>query len=593
MKKREEIAEKYKWDLSEYALSPKDCEEKLERFKAYLPKLEAFKGRLTNAETIFDCLALGSKVSQEVSKILVYAYSRKTEDTSNHEIIELEDKINAFCTDLSTASSYIDVEISALDDEFLVSLQNDENYPQFSNYFKDILRNKKYILSEKEEKIMSQIGTFAGGFGNNMKIYDSSDITFKPALDSNGKEYEVSIANYEKYMSSPDPILRENMYKSLNGEYKNLENMLANNYSSYVKMVSTLTKIRGYNSVLESKLFGDKLTVDFFNLLINKVKQHAGIFHNFFKTKQKILGLEKLKICDVPTQLGKVGSVEISFKEAFGTLLKTLQPLGEGYLSVLKKAVSERWIDVFDNENKYSGQYECACYGCHPLVFLKFNNDNSSTLTLAHELGHAMHSYYSNKSQPYEKSDYPIFLAEIASTVNETFMCMHLIKNAKTQDEKIYYINEFLDAARATILRQTQFAEFEKLVFEKYDAEKAVSKKFFQDTYENLTKEYYGNMVEMLPETKYEYSRIPHFFRSFYVYKYATGMLSAILIVKKFMDNEPNIQQNYLKFLSSGSSLSPLETLKIVGVDLEKEETFDKAFEFLDMIVKEFENTIK
>ena len=593
MKKREEIAEKYKWDLSDYALSVEDCEEKLEKFKSYLPKVQAFKGKLTNAETIFECLSLESKISQEVSKILVYAYSRKTEDTSNHEMIELEDKINAFCTELSTASSYIDVEISALDNDFLLALQNNKNHPEFSNYFKAVLRNKKYILSEKEEKIMSQIGTFAGGFGNNMKIYDSSDITFKPALDSNGKEYEVSIANYEKYMSSPDPVLRESMYKSLNGEYKNLENMLANNFSSYVKMVSTLTKIRGYNSVLESKLLGDELTEDFFNLLIKKVKQHAGIFHNFFKTKQKILGLEKLKICDVPTQLGKAESVEISFEEAFDTLLRTLQPLGEEYLSVLKKSVSERWIDVFDNENKYSGQYECACYGCHPLVFLKFNNDISSTLTLAHELGHAMHSYYSNKSQPYENHDYPIFLAEIASTVNETFMCMLLIKNAKTLDEKIYYINEFLDNARATILRQTQFAEFEKLVFEKYAVDMAVSKKFFQDTYENLTKEYYGNMVEMLPETKYEYSRIPHFFRSFYVFKYATGMLSAILIVKKFMDNEPGIQEKYIKFLSSGSSLPPLETLKIVGVDLENPKTFDEAFEFLDKVVKDFENTIK
>ncbi|MBQ2713905.1 MAG: oligoendopeptidase F [Clostridia bacterium] len=593
MKKREEIAEKYKWDLSDYALLPQDCEEKLEKFKSYLPEVQAFKGRLTHAETIFQCLTLESKISQEISKLEAYAYCRKSEDTVNHEITELEDKINAFCAEFSTAISYIDVEIGTQNNDFLLSLQHDKRHPEFSNYFKAILRNKKYILSEKEEEIMSQIGTFAGGFESNMRSFDSADITFKPAYDSNGKEYEVSIANYEKYMSSPDAVLRESMYKNLNGGYKNLENTLANNYSSFVKMVSTLTKIRGYDSVLQSQLYADELTEDFYNLLIKKVKEHAVIFRRYSKLKQKILGLETLKICDLGTQIGKTENSEISFEEAFNMVVTTLQPLGEDYISILKKSVSERWIDVFDNENKYSGQYECACYGCHPLVFLKFNNDISSTLTLAHELGHAMHSYYSNKSQPYEKHDYPLFLAEIASTVNETFMCMHLIKNAKTKDEKIYYINEFLDNARATILTQTQFAEFEKLVFEKYDAEKSLSKNFFLDTYERLTKEYNGEDVELLPETKNIYSRIIHFYWLFYVYKYATGMLSAILIVKKFMDNEQGIQEKYIKFLSSGSSLSPLETLKIVGVDLENPKTFDEAFEFLDKVVKDFENTIK
>lgn len=592
MKKRSEIAEEYKWDLSDYAISAEDCLQKAEAIQKSLDKFKEFENNLKDEENIFKCLELESKISKELIKIGIYADSKFNEDTSNDIYAELMSKVEAALSEASLATSFINVEIGKLSILTLKKLEQNPLHPNFSNYFKEIIRNKKYILSDKEEAILSQMGNFAGGFKANLTFYESSDIKFKPAKDSEGKNHEVTQTTYEKLLSSNDPVLRENVYKSLNGEFANLENTLANNYASHVKMISTFTKIRGYDSVLQAELYADNLSTKLYDLLIKKVKENACIFQNALNAKQQALGLEKMKISDTYADVGKEYDKEISFDNAFETIKLTLKPFGEEYIKVFDLSKAQKWIDFCENQNKRTGAYETCAYGCHPLVFMQFTNDISSTFTIAHELGHAIHSYFSNKTQPYEKSDYPIFVAEVASTVNETLLSLHLINNAQTIEEKAYYQNQFLDQARATILGQTLFAEFEKLVFEKYDLDKALSKKFFQETYENLTKEYYGNNIEILPETKYAYSRIPHFFRQFYVYKYATGMLSALLIVKKFMDKEDGIQDKYIKFLSSGSSLTPLETLKIVGVDLEKEETFDEAFEFLNWVEKDFENSV-
>ena len=593
MRKREEIEEKFKWDLSQYAKSNADCESKYKKILEILPNFKKYEGKLIDSKTIFECLEKESKIALEISKLKVYTSCAKNTDSKDDEMAELDDKTDDLCSEFSQVTSFIDVEISALSDDFLRNLQNDPNHQEFSNYFKEIIRSKKHILSDKEELLLSQLGTFTDGFSENLSIFESADLKFKPAVDSAGKEYPLSFSTYGEYLESSDAKLRESAYRNLNGAFAAIENLIANNYASHVKMSTTFTKIRRYNSVLEAELDGDELSLEFYNLLLKKVKQNAKILQNFLKTKKSLLGLEKMKISDVSAGVGKVENKKIPFQDAFNMLLEAVKPLGKEYSEVLKSAITERWIDLYDNEGKRSGEYETGVYGCHPLVFLKFNDDISSTTTLAHELGHAMHSYFSIKNQPKEKADYPIFLAEIASTVNETLLTMNLINNAKTREEKIYYINAFLEVVRGTIYRQTQFAEFEKEVFEKYANDKALSKKFFQETYENLTKEYYGNSVELYPETKLEYGRIPHFYRQFYVYKYATGLLSAVLIVKKFLNNEPNMQQKYIKFLSSGSSLPPLETLKIVGIDLEKEASFDEAFEFIGKIEKDFENLVQ
>ena len=593
MKKREEIEEKFKWDLSQYAKSVEDCEVKCKKLKELLPNFKKYEGKLNTAETIFECLEKQGKIVVEISKLKVFSSCSKDTDSTNDVFVELNDKVDDLITVFNETTSFIDVEISALDNEFLSKLQHDPEHQNHSNYFKDIIRSKKHILSDKEELILSQLGTFTGGFHQNLSIYESADIKFKPAVDSQGKEHPLSYSTYGEYLESNDEKLRDSAYRNLNGAFANIENLIANNYASHIKMASTFAKIRKYNSVLDAELEGNELSLEFYNMLLKKVKENAPILHRYLKAKKMVLGLDTMKISDVAAAVGKVESKKIPFKNAFSMLLEAVKPLGQEYVKGLKSSISQKWIDIYDNQGKRSGKYSTGVFGCNPLVFLKFNDDIESTTTLAHELGHAMHTYFANKAQPCEKADYPIFLAEIASTVNETLLTMNLINNAKTSEEKIYYINAFLEVVRGTIYRQTQFAEFEKIVFEKYATDKAISKKFLQEEYERLTQEYYGNGVELLPETKLEYGRIPHFYRQFYVYKYATGLLSAVLIVKKFLNNEPNMQEKYIKFLSSGSSLSPLETLKIVGIDLEKEESFDEAFEFIGKIEKDFEHLVQ
>jgi len=393
------------------------------------------------------------------------------------------------------------------------------------------------------------------------------------------------------YLRDKDEELRKNAYIELNSAFGRYNNFLTSNYLSNIKKNVFSSKTRKFNSCLEKALFYENIEPQVYNLLIESVESNLQVEHNLLDVKRKILNVKKYNSYDVYFNPLK-NTKKFTYEQAFKTVCDALSLLGKDYIDQLVNMKETGKIDVYPDKNKSNGAYQTGCYGKSPLVLTNFSSKFNDVSTLAHELGHAMHTYYSNETQPYYTSNYPIFLAEIASTVNETLLNSYMIKNAVDPKEKLFYINEFLSTFHATVYRQTMFASFENSAHELVENNKPVSNEIFNNMYLDLVKKYFGKKVNVLNCVKYEWSRIPHFYNSFYVYKYATGLISAINIVMNLEEDIITVK-DYKKFLSSGCALDPISTLKLVKVDLTKKESFDKAFDYLNNLIKQSKKILK
>ena len=487
--------------------------------------------------------------------------------------------------------NFVTTELHELPDEIIDDILQDKRFKDYDRMFENIKKEKIHMLSKEEEKLLAGM-SFLGGFSSNMRNLSDVDITFEKVKDSKGKTLELNHSNYSVYLRSKDRELRKNTMTVLNGTYGKFINTLANNYINEVKQNCYFAKVRKYKSALDEALQDEEVSKKVYDTLIQSVNKNLDVLFDYFKLKKKILGLDNFYIYDCMAEIDKNKGKKYSYDQAIEIIMEAVAPLGSEYVNLIKQAKDNRWIDVYPNKDKRSGAYESGIYGYHPYVLTNFEGDLDSVFTLAHELGHAMHTHFSNNNQPRTKASYTIFLAEIASTTNEILLINYFLKRSNSKNEKLYLLNKLFDEVKGTIFRQTMFAEFEEHVHSSYEKAEALTKDGLCEYYYNLNKKYFGS-VKLIKEIQYEWARIPHFFTAFYVYKYATGMICAITFVNKILEKGEEAVRDYYKFLTAGASDTPNNILKKANCNLEDEKTFDECFAYLKNLIKEWKKLTK
>lgn len=591
MKKRQEIEEEYKWDLSPLCSGKEEFYQKVNKINDFLPKIKAFEGKLNNKEDILAYLKLDEQFSKFVEPLALYAHLKSAEVLSDSERQEMSEKLSNILNNISVESSFASSELNKLSNEALDDIISDKRFKDYDRTFENIKKNKKHTLSKAEEKLLSGMN-FLSGFSSNMDMLSDVDMKFGNIKDSKGKLHALTHSSYSSLVRSSDRKLRMLAFKKLNGTYGNYINTLSNNYINDVKADCYFAKVRKFKSTLDRELESEEIDKKVYTTLVKQVENNLELLFDYFEVKGSLLGLKKMYIYDTLADVGKISNKKYTYDEAIEIIKKAVSPLGEEYVSLIQKAKDERWIDVYPNQDKSSGAFETAIYGYHPYVMTNFEGDLDDIFTLAHELGHAMHSYFSDKTQAYPKAQYPIFLAEIASTTNEMLLINYLLKIATSKEEKIALYNKLFDEVKGTIYRQTMFAEFEEKVHKVCEDGEPLTKDILCGLYYILNKKYFGP-VKLIDEIRYEWARIPHFFNAFYVFKYATGLVSAITFANKILSGEEGALENYIKFLSSGCSQNPVKILKDCGCDLTSEKTFTTCFDYLYKMLDDFKKLAK
>lgn len=586
MKKRQEIAEEFKWDFGDYFQSDEKWNEAFDDMKKQIVKLKSFDGKLTDRENILKFLKLSEKCTIQLEALYIYAHCKRDVDVANNVSQARQNKIENLLTEYSVAVSFASPQLTKLDDQFLLALLRDSKFADYSKILRDVVREKPHTLSQSCEKIMSLASSFTGDFSQNHSCFDDGDLKFENVKDAKGKSLPMSQSLASVYLRSGDQILRQNAYKELQGAYGRYDNFLTSNYLGSVKKDVFCAKARHFDSALDSALFYEEVSSKVYKNLLSNVEKYLPLEHKYFAIKKKILGLKNFSVADVYFNPAKIKS-KWTYAQALDLVCHGLGLLGKDYVEHIKYMAQNRMIDVYPTQNKVGGAYQTMATRKTPRILTNFVGNYNDVSTLAHELGHAMHSVYSDGKQSVANAGYTIFLAEIASTVNETLLNEFMCETATSDKEKLFYLNEFLSNFHATVFRQTMFADFESQIHSKVENNEEISASVLNKTYLDLVKKFFGKGVKILPEVQYEWSRIPHFFNAFYVYKYATGEIAAVNIVENLKSGKITID-DYKKFLSAGCTDSPTELLKIVKVDFDTSEPFDVAFAYVAEKLKEY-----
>ena len=588
------MSNKYEWNLKHIYENDEDIEKDIENLKLKTEEILLFKGKLSEgSKSILKCYDTLAKALELEEKLYGYAMLKYHKDMSNTENIKLYKKIESLATGFSEKISFITPELSKIDDEKLNKFLN-ENEELKNNYKKcieDIIKDKKHILTEEIEEVLAKYSEIFGTTENVYEIFTNTEFDFPDIKTQDGKDLKMTTGLYSKYMADKDVSIRKQAFESMYSLYKRHENSITELYLSRVKQSTISAKLRNYKSTLDAATSNDDSNVEVYETLLKEVEKNLYLNHKYISLKKKMLDLQEMHMYDVYVNTLNIDE-NISYEEGKKLVLKALEPLGTSYIDMIKHAFENNWIDVYETENKMSGGYSMGIHTVHPYILLNYIDSLREVSTIAHELGHTMHSYYASKSQNIINANYTIMVAEVASTVNEILLANYLIKNETDKKKKAALINEQLDTIRATLYRQSMFAEFEKQVHSQVENGETLTSENLNQIYYNLVKKYFGEEIISDEYIKYEWSRIPHFYRCFYVYKYATGITAAIVIAKNILDKKEGYVDKYIDMLSKGGSLGSLELLKMVDVDLEKEETYEKAFEYFKENLEELESLI-
>lgn len=574
---REQIQLKDKWDLSKMFKDEEEFEKSLKDVDILLKEVLKCKNHIMdNKESLLNFYQSYEKMERLLDKVIIYSRLLYDTDTTNSHYQSLKLKTDKISEKISNELSFIAPEMLKVDyQEVLNMIKDDERFNEYLFDLESMFRYQKHTLSEREEEIITRASNALGTGSEVFNNLDNTDINLGMIKDEEGNLVELTNSNYNRYMMSKDRNVRIDAFNHMYTYFKNLKNSLSSCLKGTIKEDFFISEIKKFNSPLHMSLYQDNIDVSVYKNLIDVVHKNLDVMYDYMSVRKKALGLDEMHMYDIYVDLVKLNNQDYDFEKGKEIVINALKPLGEEYINDLKKAFDERWIDIYPNKGKKSGAYSWGCYDSYPYLLLNYDNTMDSVSTLAHELGHSMHSYYSNK-QTYINHAYPIFLAEIASTVNEVLLNEYLYKNAKTKEEKIAYLTEFLDKVRTTVYRQTMFAEFEMLMHDKEEKEIPLTEEEFSNTYYELNKLYYGDNVISDDNIRYEWARIPHFYTPFYTYKYATGLSIAIAISSDILNGNDTTRKKYLKFLSSGGSNYPLEILKEVGIDLNENTVYDK-----------------
>ena len=591
--KRTEISKEYKWKIEDLYAANDIWEEDFIKLQKGIEELKCFEGTLSqSAENLLKMQEKCDELNQLAEKVYVYANQRLHEDTSNAYYQGLSGRAQMLLVQMSETASYIEPEILAIPEEKLEEMMKDEGLRKYETYFRRLLRRKEHILSKEMEELLAGVDEVAEGPKDTFMMFNNADIKFPVIKGEDGEPIEITHGKYVKLLESQNREVRKAAFEGLYESYGKFKNTLAATYRANVKQAGFFAKARKYESSLKAALAGSHIPVEVYDSLIASVHAHLPALHEYVKVRKEKLGVEELHMYDLYVPMVGEADKKIPYEEAKEIVLNGLAPLGEDYLELLKKGFNEGWIDVYENEGKRSGAYSWGAYGTHPYVLLNYQDNLNNVFTLAHEMGHALHSYHSDETQDYIYAGYKIFVAEVASTCNEALLIRYLLDHSKDDKEKAYLLNYFLEQFRSTLFRQTMFAEFEKLAHAKSEAGETLTAEVLCDMYYDLNKKYFGNEIVVDKEIALEWSRIPHFYTPFYVYQYSTGFSAAIAISSKILKGEPGIVEKYKKFLSSGSSLDCIDLLKICDVDMTTKEPVEEALKVFENTLEEFSEII-
>lgn len=588
---REEIPAEAKWAIEDLYKNDDEWEADFTRLKEHLPELSAYEGRLgESAQTLLSMQRLCDKMNMLAEKVYVYANQRLHENTDNAVYQNLASRAQSLLVEMSERTSYIEPEIMGLPEGTIEKyLQENGELRVYGQYFENMIRQKAHVLPGEMEKLLASAGELAESPKDIFSMFNNADIRFPKITGEDDTDVEVTHGRFISLLQSKDQRVRKDAFEALYGVYEKFRNTLAATYRANVKQEVFFARARRYGSDLEAALDGSHIPVSVYDNLIHVVHEHLPLMHRYVKIRKKLLGLDELHMYDLYTPMTENSGEHFSFEDAKKTVLEGLAPMGEEYLSHLKDGFEHGWIDVYENQGKRSGAYSWGAYGTHPYVLLNYQGTLNDVFTLAHEMGHALHSWYSDETQPYIYAGYRIFVAEVASTCNEALLIHHLLKKAKDPKTKAYLINYFLEQFRTTLYRQTMFAEFEKITHGLQEAGEALTAERLCSIYYDLNKAYFGEDICIDRQIEMEWARIPHFYTPFYVYQYATGFSAAIALSGKILREGEAAVEQYKKFLKGGSSMYPLELLRLAGVDMEQKKPVEDALQVFSEYLDEME----
>ena len=580
---------KYNWNLKDIYQNIEDFNKEKKEIQDILKQIKEYEGKICEtSENLYNCYRLYEQALEKYEKVYSYGMLTYHLDMSNQDSIKLFKEVETLGTEFSVATSYITPEITYADENQINQfIEKDERLKKYERDIKEILKNKKHILSKEEENLLANYSEVFSASENTFDTLTNTEFKFGTLIDENGKEVELTDSTYTLYLKNQNQEVRKQAFNLMYKKYSEFINTITEMYITNIKTKSTTAKLRKYNSTLEKAVDNDDASIGVYNSLIETIDENISVNYEFLKLKKKMLNLPEMHMYDLYVNPCEEEKDEITFEQAKQEVLNALSVMGEEYVNKLKEAFDNNWIDVYAKPNKRGGAYSMGVYGVHPYVLTNFVNSKRDVSTIAHELGHSMHSYYSNTNQTVIDANYTIMVAEIASTVNEIILSDYQIKNETDKNKKAELLYELLEMIRATFFRQAMFAEFEKIAHEKIENGQMLSSEDLNNIYYNLNKKYFGPDVAIDEQIKYEWARIPHFYSDFYVYKYATGISAAIAIATKIINKEAGFVDKYINMLKQGCSKKSIELLKMVDVDLESKETYLNTIKFYNEKIEE------
>ena len=587
--KRSEISDEYKWSVKDLYSSDELWNNDYEKALKSTQEKSSFEGCvMDSADTLADALSESEKDDYITERLYVYAFMRYYEDTSDGTYQQMSGKAQMLAVKMSEKYSFLVPEIMAADDDKVARFLDSDKIKPYRHLLCDMLAKKEHTCSQKEEKLLAMASQMADSPSDIFSKFNNADVKFGKVHDEHGDEKELTSAGFSVFMESRDRNVRKEAFYALYRQYKSYINTLAASYYGNVKQAVFFANARNYESTLQMYLSGSFIPESVYTNLIDTVNNNLDKMHDYVSLRKKTLGVDELHFYDIYAPLTSDYTVKVSYENAKETVLDALKILGDDYVSQVKKGYESGWVDVYENDGKRSGAFSWGAYGTHPYIFLNYTETLNDIFTLIHETGHAMHTYYSNETQPYTYAGYKIFVAEVASTCNEVILIDYLLKHSRSDEEKKYLYGHYLEQFKGTLFRQTMFAEFEMITHRMAQDGEVLNAESLCGTYKKLNEKYFGKDMVIDEEIAYEWARIPHFYTPFYVYQYATGFSAAVAIATKIINGDKEVLHGYREFLKGGSSMHPIELLSLCKIDMSKPDVIQDALNVFGSLIEDF-----
>lgn len=595
IKERREVPKEFQWNLERIFKTDEEFQKEIKAVRKQIDEFAKLEGHTTeNAKTFYRSITAGNEIERRLNKLYTYASMKSDEDVANTENQAKKEQVVNLYNYASSKMYFQTPELLNTEKEVIESFyQAEPKLLEHKTNIEEVYRYKPHTLPKEEEKLLSNLSS---AFGNDETTYGyltDSDLDFGTIHDENGVEVPLTDTNFSIYIKSPKREVRKEAFERLYEVYKQFQNTITATFNGAIKQNVAMAHIKHYKTSFEAALFGDELDPKVYDTLVSSVRNHLDVLHDYYRLRKEVLNLKDLHLYDVYTNLVLDTDTKYPFETASRLVLDALKPLGDAYINDLKQAFTEGWIDIYPNKNKRGGAYSSGSYDTMPYVLLNYQDKLDDVSTLAHELGHSMHSFYTRKNQPYQYGDYPIFVAEVASTVNELLLAKHMLKVSTNKNERLAILNQLLELFKGTIYRQVMFAEFEKYAYDLVEQDEVITPDKLCKKYYELNQDYFGSDVVVDKEIAYEWEKVPHFYYHFYVYKYATGISAACHIVEGILSGDEAKRDAYLKMLANGCRENPLNTLKIAGVDMTDKEVYESAIRMFADTIEEFRNELK